>query len=225
MASNINEDGLSAANSSQFGDLSPAKHGCLDAELEALDQSSATSRKRHYEKKCTEIWSYSRKPKGVEREKDQWKHQIWYCGQIVGHGNRTRPCPYSSTNLQRIREHLTKNHFITLGNGDGEPLAKRQATLLRGFDIQKAQPSSQFTTVEKQLFRRVLDKEDIAEKLIRLLASNNQSLRSVEWKGFIEFSNTLNPFASEILPDRKQAKETLVSIHRKYVSCPIRATD
>ena len=117
MASSINEDGLSAANSSQFDDLSPAEHGCLDAELEALDQSSANSRKRHYEKKCTEIWSYSRKPKGVEREKDQWKHQIWYCGQIVEPGNRTRPCPYSSTNLQRIREHLTKNHFITLGNG------------------------------------------------------------------------------------------------------------
>ncbi|EXU95447.1 reverse transcriptase domain protein [Metarhizium robertsii] len=216
MSSSINEDGLSAVNSSQFDDLSSPEHGRLDAELEALDQSSATSRKRPYKKKCTEIWSYSRKPKGVERGKDQWKHQIWYCGQIVGHGNRTRPCPYSSTNMKRIREHLTKNRLITLGNDDSEPLAKRQATLLRGFDIQKTHPSSQFTTVEKQLLRRVLDKEGIAEKLIRLLASNNQSLRSVEWKEFIEFSNTLNPFASEILPDRRQAKETLVSIHRKY---------
>lgn len=225
MASSINEDGISAVTLSQFDDLSPAEHERLDAELEALDQSSATSRKRTYEKKCTEIWSYSRKPKGVERGKDQWKHQIWYCGQIVGHGNRTRPCPYSSTNMQRIREHLTKNHLITLGNGDGEPLAKRQATLLQGFDIQKAHASSQFTTVEKQLLRRVLDKEDIAEKLIRLLASNNQSLRSVEWKEFIEFSNTLNPFASKILPDRKQVKETLVSIHRKYVSYPTRVTN
>lgn len=119
--------------------------------------------------------------------------------------------------MKRIREHLTKNHLITLGNDDSEPLAKRQATLLRGFDIQKTHPSSQFTTVERQLLRRVLDKEDIAEKLVRLLASNNQPLRSVEWKEFIEFSNTLNPFASEILPDRRQAKETLVSIHRKSV--------
>ena len=224
MASSINEDGLSTVNSSQFDDLSIAEYDRLDAELEALDQSSATSRKRTYEKKCTEIWSYSRKPKGVEREKDQWNHQIWYCDQIVGHGNRTRPCPYSSTNMKRIREHLTKNHLITLSKCDGEPLAKRQATLLQGFEIQKAHPSSQFTTVEKQLLRRVLDKENIAEKLIRLLASNNQSLRSVEWKEFIEFSNALNPFASKILPNRKQAKETLVSIHRKYVSYPSRGT-
>ncbi|KAK8912677.1 hypothetical protein VCV18_012356 [Metarhizium anisopliae] len=46
MASSINENDISAVTLSQFDDLSPAEHERLDAELEALDQSSATSKKR-----------------------------------------------------------------------------------------------------------------------------------------------------------------------------------
>ena len=216
MASSINDDTLSTLNSGQFDDLSFIVDDHLDAELESLDKSSASSRKHQRHKKATELWSYAREHKDNEQARNKWGHDIWYCGQTRGNSSHTRSCMYSTTTLKRARDHLGKDHLITLSE-DSQPLAKRQATLLQGFKKQQGLPPPQFSTAEKELLRRVINKEEVNEKLVRLLASNNQSLRSVEWAEFIEFCNTLNPFAGEALPNRKKAKETLVSINRKYV--------
>ena len=213
MASSINEDTLSTLGSSQFDNFSFTERDPLDVELEELDKTTASSRKRTRQKEATELWSYSREPKGAENVKDKFGHKVWYCGETY-RGNR--PCSYFTTTLRHARKHLTKDHLITTSD-KSQPSINRQATLHQGFEIQKALPPPQFLTVEKELLRRVINKDEINEKLVRLLACNNQSLRSVEWKEFIEFCNTLNPFASEALPNRKKAKETLVSINKKYV--------
>jgi len=213
MASSINGDTLSTLGSSQFDNLSFLEHDHLDVELEELDQSTASSRKRTRQKEATELWSYSREPKGIEKVKDKHSHKVWYCGQIY-RGNRPRS--YSTTTLKHARKHLLKDHLITV-NDENQPSAKRQATLHQGFEIQKGLSPPQFSTAEKELLKRVINRDEVNEKLVRLLACNNQSLRSVEWREFIEFCNELNPFAGEALPNRNKAKETLVSIDRRYV--------
>ena len=81
MASSINGDTLSTLGSSQFDNPSFAERDRLDVELEEFDQSTASSRKRTRQKEATELWSYSREPKGIEKVKDKFSHKVWYCGQ------------------------------------------------------------------------------------------------------------------------------------------------
>jgi hypothetical protein len=76
MASSINGDTLSTLGSSQFDNLSFAERDRLDVELEEFDQSTASSRKRTRQKEATELWSYSREPKGIEKVKDKFSHKI-----------------------------------------------------------------------------------------------------------------------------------------------------
>jgi hypothetical protein len=207
MASSITGDTLSTLSSSQFDSLSQAERDCLDEELEDLDTTSASSRKRPRDQTAVE-WSYARPPQEGQKKKDKHNHRIWYCGQLI---RGDKPCPYSTTTIRHARTHLAKEHLVILRQAS----IKRQATLFQGFEVQKRHPPPQFLVGEKELLRRVIDKDTINEKLVRLLACNNQSLRSVEWKEFAEFCNALNPFADEALPSRKKAKDTLISINRK----------
>jgi hypothetical protein len=113
MASSINGDTLSTLGSSQFDNLSFAERDRLDVELEEFDQSTASSRKRTRQKEATELWSYSREPKGIEKVKDKFSHKVWYCGQTYK-GNR--PCGYFTTTLKHARKHLIKDHLITVND-------------------------------------------------------------------------------------------------------------
>jgi hypothetical protein len=207
MASSITGDTLSTLDSSRFDGLSQAERDCLDEELDDLDTTSASSRKRPREQTAVE-WSYAQPPQEGQEKKDKHSHRIWYCGQLI-RGNK--PCPYSTTTIRHARTHLAKDHLVILR----QVSTKRQATLSQGFKVQKGRPLPQFSAGEKELLRRVIDKDTINEKLVRLLACNNQSLRSVEWKELAEFCHALNPFAAGALPSRKKIKNTLISIHRK----------
>ncbi|KAH8696924.1 hypothetical protein GQ44DRAFT_733515 [Phaeosphaeriaceae sp. PMI808] len=126
-ASLIDKDTLSTLSSSQFGNLSFTERDPLDVEFEELDQTTASSRKRTRQKEATELWSYSREPKGAENVKDKFGHKIWYCGE-THRGNR--PYSYFTTTLRHARKHLTKDHLITTSD-ESQPSAKPQPLVAR----------------------------------------------------------------------------------------------
>src|SRR5579871_3547351 len=211
-------DNLSTIDSEQFDNLLEAvrdREAALDAELESIDSSAPGSRKRTREIQKTKLWSYARKPKDDELGKNKHYQRIWYCGQTKG--SKRRPCTWSSTNGDRCRDHLRREHSITVIEEGEEPPKKQQASLGQMWQRQQLiRPEEQYNQSERLILEKVLDVEKIEEATVRLIAVRNKPLSCTTWPELIEWASCFNPYASKYIPSRQNITRALDRLYRTY---------
>ena len=217
MASTITDD-LSTLDSEQFDDLSVAdrdRETTQDIELDAIDFSSPSSRKRCRQSNRPVLWSYARERKDHEPKANKHRHSIWYCGQATAKG---KACSYNSSTHARIREHLKKTHNIqVLEEGEERP-SKRQASLRESLLRQREHSLNAYTQAEQLILKKVMDVDNIKEKTIRLIAGRCLPLNLTTWPEITDWLSAFNPFARDCLPSRASIRETLIRINQRFIS-------
>jgi hypothetical protein len=152
----------------------------------------ASSRKKRG-KTMKSTWSYSRPPKGKELERNVYRQQIWYCSLCS---------TFDSTNLKRVREHLSGRHNIKVKEDYVSPKEVSHQNVKQMIQNQAGRQAGRDIEQEKHL-RAAINLPAFEEALCRLITLRNQPHTMVEWDELRALLQSVNYMAIDVLQTRK----------------------